>query len=405
LQDAHIVRGPASSRHIGEVPAAPWKGEARVSSELEAAAADALVKLPSATHHPASGALCANCDAILQGPYCHACGQTSDNHKRSVFHLAWEVIADMFHLDGRLSRTLPDLFLRPGRLAKDYMEGRIARHVPPFRTFLVALLLYIFAAEHAVHEELAREAVRDAAAAAALATPQGRAREAAHERAEAAKDHAGDLADAAKDRTDDLRDPDERRDKVAARFAKATAKADARFAIAMDKAARVEQGLPPETSADAATHAGVQLPTKRRQWFADGLKKAIANKEYYLTVLFTWAHRMAALLLPIVALTLALAYRNRPGFFIHDHALVAMDLLSFTFLTNAVGFILPLPLMGPWFVVITLWTPVNLFQTLRGAYGSSMLGAVIKTVFVWGTTVTAFSVLLTALMLFTLEQL
>jgi hypothetical protein len=311
----------------------------------------------------------------------------------------------MFHLDGRLSRTLPDLFLRPGRLAKDYMDGRIARHVPPFRTFLVALLLYIFAAEHAVHEELAREATRKAATAARLATPQGRAAEAASERAEAAKDHADDLADAAKDRAEDLKDPDEKSDKVEARYAKQAAKADARYAIAMDKAARVAQGLPPETSAEAASHAGVELPAKRGQWFDAGLHKATANPEYYLAVLFTWGHRMAALLLPIVALTLALAYRNRPKFFIHDHALVAMDLLSFTFLTNAVGFILPLPLMGPWLVFVALWTPVNLFQTLRGAYGSSLLGAVLKTLFVWVTTVTAFSVLLVALMLFTLGQI
>jgi hypothetical protein len=192
---------------------------------------------------------------------------------------------------------------------------------------------------------------------------------------------------------------------VQARFARETAKADDRFAIAMDKAARVEKGLPSETSAEAAAHAGVKLPAKKESWFTAGLHKATANPEYYLAVLFTWGHRMAALLLPIVALTLALAYRNRPRFFIHDHALVAMDLLSFTFLTNAVGFILPLPLMGPWFVLVALWTPINLFQTLRGAYGSSMLGAGLKTVFVWVTTVSAFAVLLTGLMLFTLEQL
>jgi hypothetical protein len=311
----------------------------------------------------------------------------------------------MLHLDGRLSRTLPDLLFRPGRLASDYMEGRIARHVPPFRTFLVALLLYIFAAEYAVHQELAREAARKEAVAARLATPQGRAAEAASERAEAAKDHADDLADAARDRDQDLKDPDENRAKVEARYAGEAAKVDANYAIAMDKAARVQQGLPPETSAEAAAHAGVHLPVKRQQWWTAGLHKATDNPEYYLTVVFTWGHRMAALLLPIVGFTLALAYRNRPKFFIHDHMLVAMDLLSFTFLTNAVGFILPLPVMGPWFVLVALWTPVNLFQTLRGAYGSSLLGAVLKTLFVWTATVSAFGLLLTALMLFALGQL
>ena len=57
-----------------------------------------------------------------------------------------ETIESLFHFDGRLRRTAPALFLRPGGLARDYMEGRIARHVPPFRTFLVALLLFVFCA-------------------------------------------------------------------------------------------------------------------------------------------------------------------------------------------------------------------------------------------------------------------
>ena len=90
-----------------------------MSAELEAAVADQLAVLPPKGHRPPPGARCANCQAPLQGPWCHECGQSADNHKRSVFHLIFEVIADLFHLDGRLSRTLPDLFFRPGRLAND----------------------------------------------------------------------------------------------------------------------------------------------------------------------------------------------------------------------------------------------------------------------------------------------
>jgi hypothetical protein len=98
-------------------------------------------------------------------------------------------------------------------------------------------------------------------------------------------------------------------------------------------------------------------------------------------------------------------YRKRREIYLYDHLLVAMDLLSFAFLTNAVGLILPPPFMGWWLGFVALWTPVNLFQTLRGAYGSSILGAVLKTVFVWMTTVIAFSALITGLVLFTITQL
>src|SRR5665213_1456820 len=115
--------------------------------ELEAAAADWFrnVVRHRSRPHPAIGAPCANCETPLQGPFCYHCGQNSDDHKRSILHLFGETLESLFHFDSRLWRTMPALFFRPGRLASDYIEGRAARHVPPFRTFLVALLLFIFA--------------------------------------------------------------------------------------------------------------------------------------------------------------------------------------------------------------------------------------------------------------------
>ncbi len=342
------------------------------------------------------GEACANCGAALQGFFCHHCGQSADRHHRSLPHLIWEAIESLFHLDGRLSRTLPDLFFRPGRLARDYMEHRVARHVPPFRTFLVALLIFIFAAEHATHEVSeanARSAQRQAAA---LATPQGRSAEAARIRLEAAQDRANDLREAAGDRLDDLKDPDEKRGRVEARYAAERAKIDARYAFELDKASRVAAGLPPRPA---------PAPTGRNRWLKTALRKATANPDYYLTLLFTWGHRAAVLLLPIVGLSLALVYRNKPQYFIYDHLLVAMNLLSFAFLANALGFLLPLPLVIWWLGLVAIWTPVNLFQTLRGGYCSSVLGATLKTLVVWITTVTAFGALLLGLLVFTLTQL
>ena len=372
-------------------------------AELEAAAADSLQKIFGGRHEkaaPAPGAVCANCDTVLQGPYCHRCGQDADPHKRSLPHLAWEAVEGLLHLDGRLMRTAPDLFFHPGRLARDYMDNRIARHVPPFRTFLVALLIFIFAAEHAAHEMTVANARQQAARAARLTTPQGRAAEAASLRQEADKDRRDDLAEAANDRASDLADPDENRAKVEAAYARETAKVQARYAAEMAKAARVAAGLPTD-----APQATAPASAKSQGWWKGGLHKAIANPEYFLSVMFTWGHRVAVLLLPIVGFTLALVYRNKPQFFLHDHLLVAMNLLSFTFLTNAAGFVLPRVAAIPWLVLVAVWTPVNLFQTLRGAYGSSIFGAGLKTLVVWVTTVVSFSVLTTGLILFSLTQL
>ena len=371
-----------------------------MSGEIEAAAADSLRHLIGGRRRkaPAPGTLCANCGAELQGLYCHVCGQTADTHKRSILRLIWESGEALFELDGRLWRTVPDLFLRPGRLARDYMEDRIVRHVPPFRTFLVALVLFIFAAEHAAHQETLANARRKAAEAAALQTPDGRISAAAKIRDEAGKDLAEEISDAANERADALKDPDEKSGHAASVYDRTVAKAQARYGRQIAQADRAAQGLPPDKVEAAAGEAPA------RGWKA-GLKKATANPDYYWSVLFAWGQRTAIVLLPIVGLTLALVYRNRKQVFIYDHLLVAMNLLSFAFLTNAVGLILPGAIAVVWFLGLAVWTPINLYQTLRGAYGSSVLGAILKTLVVWTTTVLAFSLLLLTLMVFSLNQL
>ena len=462
--------------------------------ELETAAADSFTELfRRRKKHPFTGVgrPCANCEAPLEGPYCHACGQNADNHKRSIFHLIIEAIEGMFHLDGRLALTLPALFFRPGTLAKDYMEGRIVRHVPPFRTFLVALLLFIFAAEHAIHsaQHHAEEAAHKRAE--ALATPQGRAAEAGRMRVEAAKNRDERIADAAKDRDEtladalktrdeDLKDPDEDRAKVLKTYADAVAEApkdydenvaeaQTRHAEAVAKAdhlqnnplaaqeileadqtmrkaaadkirsAKVHDVFNPEQvetqanqfandAVDTTTIGGVNIKTpkptpsqadgeahgaagteavhaKKEHWLKAGLVKALENPEYYMVVMFGWGHRLAVLLLPMLGLSLALVYVNKRQFFIYDHLIVATNLLSFAFLTNALGLVLPDPVRKWWFVLLMVWTPINLFQTLRGAYGSSVPGAIVKTLFVWWSTMFSFVLLLSALLVFALAQI
>jgi hypothetical protein len=135
------------------------------------------------------------------------------------------------------------------------------------------------------------------------------------------------------------------------------------------------------------------------------LAKAVANPDYYLLVMFGWAHRLAVLLLPIIGLSLALVYTNKRQYFIYDHLLVATNLLSFSFLVNAIGMVLPMSAWPMAFGIMSLWTPINLFQTLRGGYGSSIIGALLKTFIVWMISVTSFGVLLTGLMLFSLSQM
>ena len=110
-----------------------------MSHELETAVIASLAGRRAAHAGPIGGP-CANCATPLHGPWCHACGQLGEDFHRSTLRLCAEAIEGLFHLDGRLWRTLPDLMLRPGRLTRAYLDGHRAPQIPPLRLFLVALL-------------------------------------------------------------------------------------------------------------------------------------------------------------------------------------------------------------------------------------------------------------------------
>ncbi len=89
---------------------------------------------------------CLNCGAHLRGQYCGNCGQRARSRLISLWELVRDAFGDLFELDSRLWRTLVPLVIRPGRLTSDYLQGRRARYMPPFRMYLVLSLLFFLVA-------------------------------------------------------------------------------------------------------------------------------------------------------------------------------------------------------------------------------------------------------------------
>lgn len=89
-------------------------------------------------------ALCANCQAPLQGEYCHHCGQSVHSVLRPVHGLFEEFFETFLHIDGRILHTVPALFLKPGFLTLEYFSGRRVRYIAPFRLMFVLCLLSFF---------------------------------------------------------------------------------------------------------------------------------------------------------------------------------------------------------------------------------------------------------------------
>jgi hypothetical protein len=91
-------------------------------------------------------ARCDNCAALVTGEYCAVCGQRVEPPIRSIAAFTRDAFESITHADSRLWRTVAALLLRPGRLTRDFLDGRRARHLPPFRLYLVVSVLFFLIA-------------------------------------------------------------------------------------------------------------------------------------------------------------------------------------------------------------------------------------------------------------------
>ncbi|TXB63054.1 DUF3667 domain-containing protein [Phaeodactylibacter luteus] len=95
---------------------------------------------------------CPNCYYPMPqtGPYCGHCGQKYTTGRVRIWTLIGDFLESIFNVDSNILRTTLALFV-PGKLTRDYFEGKHKRYVSPLRLFfatavvLFAVLgLYLF---------------------------------------------------------------------------------------------------------------------------------------------------------------------------------------------------------------------------------------------------------------------
>lgn len=89
---------------------------------------------------------CLNCGTPLQGPFCHYCGQPDRNLLRFFPVLVRELLEDFVDLDSRFLRTLRPLLFHPGKLTRDYLDGRRFRYTPPLRLYIFSSMVFFILA-------------------------------------------------------------------------------------------------------------------------------------------------------------------------------------------------------------------------------------------------------------------
>jgi hypothetical protein len=294
---------------------------------------------------------CANCKTALAGSFCHACGQRAHVH-RSLLHLGEELLHGLLHFDAKGWRTLPMLIAQPGKLTREYIDGRRTRFVSPLALFLFMVFLMFFVVSSVSHKS---DGVSDSIASATsglekkidtaklkLAATQARlavARAKGTDVSAAQADAEATLADLKEDE-DALRLVTSNAGKVVAAAAAAGT----------------------EHSDFSVTTGNAGIDT--------ALKHAIKNPEFTLYKLKNSASKFSFLLVPISLPFLWLMFFWKPGVTMYDHAVFSLYSLSFMALLVVMLSLLKMAGLKSQVVatLVVVAPPLHMFLQLRGTY-------------------------------------
>ncbi len=284
--------------------------------------------------------VCLNCATPLIGSHCHNCGQAVHVHRTlgAFFH---DLLHGVFHFEGKIWRTLPMLAFRPGRLTREYIVGRRASYVSPLALFLFSVFLLFAAIQSAAGEaELAEQDQISIKAGASKAANEARkelpALRAKRAQLEASHEDTGEIDSEITSR---------------------------------EKMAAMLHGV--------AT--GEKIKSTGFTLLDDVVSEASANPNLAIYKMQSHAYKYSWALIPISVPFLWLLFPFSRRFHLYDHTIfVTYSLCFMTLLTAAVTFLgaLGLPMFAS---LLAIAPPIHMYRQLRGAYGVSRLGGLLRT--------------------------
>jgi hypothetical protein len=314
---------------------------------------------------------CSDCGAETSGNFCSNCGQPTHVH-RTLLHLGEELLHGVMHFDARIWRTLPLLWINPGRLTREWVEGRRSRYVSPLAMFLFTVFIMFFALSFAPHKEVESQSLpqqietqRKAVADAEAALQQTRSG-ILEQRASEPVDPAGQRI------TDGV-----------IRAAEAVVTNQKTRLAHLEKQAVEGRG---DDLAPGSWQANLKDSIEAGQVKGEGLGgvvlKKLKNPDLALYKLQQTTYKFAFLLVPLSIPFVALLFLWKRGFTLYDHGVFV--LYSLTFMAM-LGMVVALgaqigPLAGLVIFLGLLAVPVHMFAQLKGAYSLSIFSALWRTV-------------------------
>lgn len=88
---------------------------------------------------------CLNCDAPLQGAFCHQCGQKNLPRRQDIGDFIINFISSFYSFESKFFKTFGFLLFRPGRIINDYNAGKRESYYHPARMYVFLSFLFFLA--------------------------------------------------------------------------------------------------------------------------------------------------------------------------------------------------------------------------------------------------------------------
>jgi len=151
-------------------------------------------------------------------------------------------------------------------------------------------------------------------------------------------------------------------------------------------------------------HTGTRWDAALTSWTRTHVGLAAAHPDQFVDAMWEWAHDVAFLAMPLSALILSALFAFRRGFVVFDHLIFSMHSLSFQGLLIVAATALT-PLLGAQVGWLWLVPPIHLYAHMRGVYGTSRWGTVLRMSVLATATLVAFIMLILVLVVLGMASL
>ncbi|HUQ97417.1 MAG TPA: DUF3667 domain-containing protein [Chitinophagaceae bacterium] len=349
---------------------------------------------------------CLNCGTLVQGRFCHVCGQENIETKESFFSLLKHFIFDILHFDSKFFETLKDLLFRPGYLSKQYVAGKRMSFLNPIRMYLFTSALF-FLVFFSLKDPTENFGDLDASYNDTL-SKRGRDN-ALTEIKEALKEKPGDTALLRKlglvqDSTRPVYEKDAELDKAALFVGDKNTKYSN-----LQEYDSTQKALPATQKDGWLKHLFIRKALALNVKYSDNPKEGL---QHFLEIFLHKLPYLLFLSLPFFALILKLLYVRRKAFYYSDHAIFTLHHYIFSFILLILIFLFGS--LSDWthygifkipITLLLLSWPFYLFLALRRFYGQGLLKTFSKFLLLNLLGIIVLLLLFTVFLFFTLLQL